>query len=295
MREGIAPSRVYLPPGPWETVLDYLCEHYNHLPDGLIQQRLEQGEIFATNGQAVGVDTPYRAHQWLWYYRRVVNEPDVPFDLPILYADRYIIVVDKPHFLATMPAGRYLRETVLTRLRRYYDSPHITPVHRLDRETAGVIMLSRVPEGRAAYQRLFQDRQVDKTYEAVAPYDARFTKAVIHRSHLAAGDRFLMRETRQPPNSETRIKMHRPLSQGRALYQLTPISGRKHQLRVHMAALGIPIVNDTLYPKLQAQRAADDFSDPLQLLARTLAFTDPFSGVRRVFHSRQQLALAVSP
>src|SRR5699024_6784905 len=243
------------------------------------------------DGRIINVDTPYQAHQWLWYYRRVLNEPDVPFALPVLYADHYIIAVDKPHFLATMPAGRYLRETVLTRLRRHYESPDITPIHRLDRDTAGVLMLSRIPDGRAAYQVLFQDRCVEKVYEAVAPYDARFEQEVIYRSHLTAGAQFLMQEVSAAPNSETRIKILRKLPRGQALYRLIPISGRKHQLRVHMAALGIPIVNDSLYPCLQPQRPADDFSDPLQLLARTLVFVDPITGERRTFNSQQQLAL----
>jgi len=156
-------------------------------------------------------------------------------------------------------------------------------------------MLSRIPDGRAAYQVLFQDRCVEKVYEAVAPYDARFEQEVIYRSHLTAGAQFLMQEVSAAPNSETRIKILRKLPRGQALYRLIPISGRKHQLRVHMAALGIPIVNDSLYPCLQPQRPADDFSDPLQLLARTLVFVDPITGERRTFNSQQQLALATQP
>ncbi len=292
MRDGVAPSRVFLPPGPWRTVLEYLESRYHHLPEGLLRRRLARGDIVDAAGRAQGVEEPYVANQWLWYYREVENEPIVPFDLPVLYADDHIVVVDKPHFLASTPAGRHVRETVLTRLRRDLSLPALSPIHRLDRETAGIMVLCAEPAHRGAYQTLFQRREVVKVYEAVAPWRGDLDFPHRHRSRMVDGYEFLMTEVAGEPNSETTVECIRVLEQGLALYRLHPTTGRKHQLRVHLSGLGMPIVHDELYPDLQPQRAADDFERPLQLLARSLSFTDPLSGRRHQFHSQRRLALA---
>src|SRR5690625_3009261 len=170
MRGGVSPSRVYLPDGPWETVLQYLLYRYSHLPEGLLEQRISRGDIVDSNGTPISIHSPYKSHQWLWYYREVENEAKVPFDLPIIYINEHIVVVDKPHFLASIPGGRYLRETVVVRLRDKLNCPYISPIHRLDRDTAGVMVLSRSPAQRGLYQSMFQNHKVNKIYEAVAEY-----------------------------------------------------------------------------------------------------------------------------
>lgn len=289
VHEGVAPSRVFLPPGPWSTVLQYLEQRYHHLPQGLLARRLARGDIVDAHGRPQAVDEPYRPNQWLWYYREVSNEPVVPFPLVVLFQDEFLVVVDKPHFLATTPAGRYVKETVLTRLRRDLCLPHISPIHRLDRETAGVMVFCVNPAYRGAYQTLFQRREVTRVYEAVASVSDGLTVPRVHRSRMVAGHEFLMQEVSGPPNSETAIERVRVIGAGLALYRLLPVTGRKHQLRVHMAGLGAPIVHDELYPVLQAQRSADDFSQPLQLLARSIAFVDPVTGMVRAFSSRRRL------
>jgi tRNA pseudouridine32 synthase/23S rRNA pseudouridine746 synthase len=291
VRDGVAPSRVYLPHGNWQCLGDFLFERFPHVAKDDLCRRIEQGDVVNAEGQGIGLSDPYVSGQWLWYYREVPDETPVPFDLPILFQDDRLLVVDKPHFLASVPGGRYLKETALTRLRASLNLPLLTPVHRLDRETAGVLMFCIDPVYRGAYQALFQSRSVAKTYEAIAPVRDDLQWPLTHRSRLSETEmHFTMREVQGVSNSETCIDV---LQRGthRALYRLKPLTGRKHQLRVHMSALGLPLINDGFYPILQPYADADDFSKPLQLLARSLSFKDPVDGRLRSFISERQLCL----
>ena len=290
-REGVAPSRVYLPPGPWPTLLDFLCERFQYIPPDVLAGRLARGEIVDEAGTVQMPGCAYQPMRWLWYYREVPAEPVVPFDLSVLYRDARLVVVDKPHFLASIPGGRYLRETALTRLRHLLDLPLLSPIHRLDRDTAGVMLFCADPGSRGAYQALFQSRDVQKEYEAIAPWRSDLRLPCVHRSRLLPKEtHFTMQEVCGEPNSETLIELIE--QQGDlAHYRLSPHTGRKHQLRVHMSALGIPICNDNFYPELLKYQEVDDFSRPLQLLARSVRFDDPFSGKVRHFESQLQLQL----
>lgn len=289
MRGGVAPSRVYLPKGPWTTLLDFLVERFRHVPPVVLQGRLERGEIVDEAGVPQSPDSPYTGLRWLWYYREVPQEADVPFDLPVLYRDRYLVAVDKPHFLASTPGGRYLRETALTRLRLALDMPLLSPIHRLDRDTAGVLLFCADPESRGAYQALFQSREVRKEYEALAPPSGDVVLPLLRRSLIQPRPgHFTMQEVDGEPNSETHIELVEE-SGGLGLFRLRPHTGRKHQLRVHMSGLGMPICNDNFYPDLRAYAESDDFSRPLQLLARSIEFTDPVCGRKRRFESRRRL------
>ena len=231
-------------------------------------------------------------------HRIVLDEPQIPFEPKVIYEDRRIIVVDKPHFLATMPRGMWYAGTVLIRMRQLYGEPDIIPAHRLDRATAGVLVLVRDPAARRAYQMLFQEHRVRKVYQCLAPVRpmVRPRTGIVRRLDpprvfpLERRSRVIKRrgilqawEERGPVNAVTRVE----LTAGRgclAIYTLYPQTGKTHQLRVHMNALGLPIVGDDLYPRIQT-RAYEDFSRPLQLVARRLEFTDPFTGVKRIFTS----------
>lgn len=288
-RHGVSPSRVYLPAGPWATLFEFLCVRFPHMDPDILQERLHRGDIVDALGQPRRACDPYPANTWLWYYRQVPDEPPVPFSSPVLYQDELLVVVDKPHFLASTPGGRYLQETALTRVRQALSNPDITPLHRLDRDTAGVLVFCVNPRYRGAYQGLFQARQVTKVYEAVAPgLHQGLPRTVQCRMEQRPGH-FTMQVTPGEPNSHTQIERLR-VQGARALYRLTPLTGRKHQLRLHMSLLGIPIENDVFYPDLQPMPPADDFSRPLQLLARMLAFTDPVTGQPRCFTSARSLA-----
>ena len=290
-RDGIPPSRVYLPEGPWKCLLEFLSERFPRVPADILLQRLDHGEIVDEQGAAQRADMPYRSGRWLWYYREVPDEVEVPFDLPVLYRDARLVVVDKPHFMATTPGGQYLRHTALVRLRRELDIPTLAPMHRLDRDTAGVLVFSIEPAWRGRYQQLFQSREVYKEYLAIAEPPAGMVFPFVHRSRLEEiPGGFVVHETAGEPNSETRLEKVRQLEDGRrALLRLIPTSGRKHQLRAHLSALGMPIINDAYYPDLRPQ-PADAFDRPLQLLAQVLEFRDPIDGRLHRFESRRRLA-----
>ena len=249
------------------------------------------------DGSAVAPDTAYRPGDWVYLYRDLPDEAQVPGELTVLYQDSDIVVVDKPHFLATMPRGSHVAQTVVVRLRREFGSAHVAPAHRLDRLTAGVLLLTVRPEIRGAYQELFARREVGKTYLALAPVRADLVLPTVVRSRIVKR-RGVLQASEVPgePNAETRVELLEvagpipnssnadPIGQ----YRLTPLTGRTHQLRVHLSGLGIPILGDPLYPQVR-EGIGDDFARPLQLLAHRLEFTDPLTGARRCFTSKRRL------
>lgn len=292
VRDGVAPSFLELPAGDWPDLLSFLIARFPHVAEVQWRERLQRGALVDQSGKAYALDSAYPARSRLWYYREVPPETPVPFDAPVLYRDERLVVADKPHFLACIPAGRHLQETLLTRLRAQLDLPQLTPVHRIDRETAGVMLFCADPAYRNAYQSLFASRDVVKEYQAIAPYRPDLALPYWHRSRLEERpDSFVMHEVSGEPNSETRIELLEVRGDW-ACYRLWPSSGKKHQLRAHLAALDIPILNDPWYPQIQADKG-DDFSQPLQLLARSIAFIDPVSGRSCCFESQRTLAWPV--
>jgi tRNA pseudouridine32 synthase/23S rRNA pseudouridine746 synthase len=240
------------------------------------------------DGQRMTPDTPFRAGLEVHYYREVPDELPIPFDDVVLHDDADLLVVDKPHFLPVMPAGAHVHETLLGRLIRRTGNQALVPLHRIDRDTAGLVLFSANPRSRARYQALFRERRIEKRYEAMAPALPDLEFPCTRSSRMVAGEPFFrMQEIAGPANSETRVDVV-TRGDGQWRYALTPVTGRKHQLRVHMAALGAPIANDRMYPSLR-HRAPGDYAAPLQLLAKGLAFVDPLSGVERRFSSNFQL------
>ena len=293
LREGVSASRVWLPKnkGVWSTVLDFLEERFPFIGRELIQDRMQRGDIVDESGQPFYPEMPYQGEAFLFYYREIPNEPAIPFKEEILFKDDHIIVVDKPHFLPVTPGGRFVKETLLTRLKAFYNNEAISPIHRLDRETAGVMLFSCNAAVRGAYQNLFQQHQVLKTYHAVAGVNPKLRFPLTYRSCIKKSKKtfFTMQEVAGSPNSETRIKLIQQKGV-QALYELKPVTGRQHQLRVHMMSLGIPLLNDPFYPELLPDKG-EDYENPLQLLARSIEFTDPITGKERVFESKQKLVL----
>jgi tRNA pseudouridine32 synthase/23S rRNA pseudouridine746 synthase len=253
-----------------------------------VDARLAAGEFVDHAGKPWTGEEPYRPNVFIWFHRPLGVEPVVPFTVEVLHQDARIVVVDKPHFLATTPNGTHVRESVLLRLRDSLDLPELTPAHRLDRLTAGVLVLTTQRVHRGAYSGLFQTRDVDKTYEALAPYDPtlelprRVTGRIEkHRGSLQA------QVVAGEPNAETLVEVVETRGEV-ARYRLTPTTGKTHQLRVHMAALGLPILGDPLYPTVLDVDPAD-FTSPLQLIARGLRFTDPVDQTPRDYTSRLAL------
>ncbi|MGK5069572.1 RluA family pseudouridine synthase [Janthinobacterium sp. AD80] len=288
MRDGVAPSYLWLPEGQWSGMLAFLVERYPQISAAQWQDRMARGEVVSGDGTVLGPDSAYRRGMRIFYYRELERETPIPFQEAILFQDEHLLVVDKPHFLPMTPGGRFVQETLLTRLKKKFDSTDLTPIHRLDRETAGVVIFSRQVASRGAYQSLFQRREVHKTYEALAPALAGRDFPFTYRSRMVDGDKFfLMREEEGDANSETVIDVIERRGDVN-LYRLHPHTGRKHQLRVHLASLGIPIVNDAFYPVARPCKD-DDMSQPLQLLARAIDFIDPLTGEARHFESRRTL------
>jgi tRNA pseudouridine32 synthase/23S rRNA pseudouridine746 synthase len=230
----------------------------------------------------------YRTGACISYYREVDDEKVIPYLERVLYQDEHILVADKPHFLPVTPSGRFLRQTLLIRLKQKHSLESLVPIHRLDRETAGVVLFSVNPKTRGNYTSLFRNRRVRKVYEALAPTLDATEFPIIRRSRIVRGEPFFrMQEVPGETNSETELRPVRDLGR-HSLYQLIPVTGRKHQLRLHLAGLGIPIINDRLYP-VMSRTNADDFSSPLKLLAKSLSFQDPLSGRQLYFESGMKL------
>lgn len=293
-RDGVSPSTVALPHGPWRTALDFLCERIPAVTRDAWAQRMCQGEVLDMNGTALTPEAPFRPHTKLYYWRALPFEHPVPFEETVVFQDDYLVVADKPHFLPVTPKGRYLQETLLVRLKRKLGIDTLVPMHRIDRETAGLVAFTIQPDTRHAYQALFRDKAVHKTYEAIAPWRPDLPLPMVRRSRLEESERFMaMHEVAGEPNAETAIELIETRGAW-AHYRLLPVTGQKHQLRAHLNALGIPILNDQIYPDLLPELPLDavpDYSKPLQLLARTLAFTDPVTGQERMFESAQRLSL----
>lgn len=286
--DGIGASSVRLPPGDWPWLLDFLCQRFAGIPRATWEARMQAGRVHDADGSVLGTTAPYRAGRLIHYYRDLPEEPPIPFAATILHRDDHLLVADKPHFLPTIPSGRFLRETLLVRLKQQTGLDDLIPLHRLDRATAGLVLFSVNPATRGAYSALFAERRIDKTYEALAPTRTALAFPLTYRSRLVGSAPFFrMTEVDGTPNTETRIERIGTLG-AISRYRLTPLTGRKHQLRVHMAALGMPIVNDLWYPAL-LDDAVDDYTRPLKLLARSLRFIDPLTGAERGFES--QLAL----
>jgi tRNA pseudouridine32 synthase/23S rRNA pseudouridine746 synthase len=277
---------------PWATVLDFLHHRMPAVPRADWSHRLAQGRVLTENGEALALDAPYVGGTRVYYYRDVPDEAPIPFKEAVLFQDAHLVVADKPHFLPVTPGGRYVRQTLLMRLQQRLGLPQLAPLHRIDRETAGLVLFAVNPNERGVYHALFSERTMHKTYEAIATHRPGMNFPLTRRSRIEEDPErfFRMLEASGAPNSETRIEQTE-VRGAQARYTLSPVTGKRHQLRVHMNAIGAPIHGDQLYPQvLRGPDDAEDFVQPLQLLARGMTFTDPVTGIERRFESQQALA-----
>lgn len=299
-RDGVSASTVATPNGPWKTVLDFLAERIPAVSRQDWAERMARGEVLNELGCPLPPDSPFRAQTRVHYWRSLAFEHKVPFEESIVFQDEWLVVADKPHFLPVTPKGRYIQETLLVRLKRRTGIDTLVPMHRIDRETAGLVVFTVQPHTRHAYQGLLRDRQIEKIYEAIAPWRPELSWPVRRRSRLQQSEAHFMamEEVEGEPNADTLVEPIEELGRDEqglswARYRLTPRTGQKHQLRAHLCAMGMPIANDQIYPELQPHPAPDeppDFSRPLQLLAQSLRFTDPVTGQLRCFSSGLQLS-----
>lgn len=288
--EGVSSSRVYLPKGrSFTNLLEFFVANFPHIKASEWQARFTEGLVMTSDGHVLASTDPYQANIHLLYFRRLNREPEIPFEETILFQDTHILVADKPHFLPVTPSGLYLHQTLLNRLKKRTGIQTLSPIHRIDRDTAGLVVFSVNPKERAQYQNLFRDRLVKKIYEAIAPYSENLDQRLpmTYRSRIEESDHFLqMQEVNGEANSDTYIELIERIKPW-ARYRLSPRSGKKHQLRCHLNALNIPIKNDQIYPVLTPYQEYDlDVSKPLQLLAKEIYFNDPITKEPRAFISQ---------
>jgi len=269
-------------------VAAFLCQRFSHIPPAVWAQRLSEGVVLDEQGLCVDATRPYQAHTRVFYYRQVEAEAPAAEGETLLFQDAHLVVADKPHFMPVTPGGACLHTSLLLRLRQRLNLPTLTPMHRIDRDTAGVVVFLVQPAHRGAYHALFGAQAVHKHYEAVVHVPPGRAIPEARHSRMAASSHFMqMQEVPGEPNAHTHIECL-----GRAgdwaWLGLQALTGRRHQLRLHCAALGLPIANDRLYPVLQAP-GTDDPQQPLQLLARRMAFQDPITGQERAFESQRRL------
>jgi len=289
VRNGVAPSYLWLTETRAGGMLRFLAERFPDVSMESWAARLQRGEVVDAQGKPLQADSHVRQGMRIWYYRELDElETPIPFKERILFQDEHLLIVDKPHFLPMIPTGRFLHETLLVRLKAQLELPHLVPIHRLDRETAGVVIFSHNPDTRGKYQSMFQKRVVKKVYEALAgPIEGREFPLTYRSRMQDAAQFFVSEEVPGEPNSETVIEMIE--RRGDVVrYRLHPHTGRKHQLRLHLSSLGAPILNDAFYP-VALPCKGDDFSAPLQLLARAISFEDPLTGEMRRFESERLL------
>ncbi len=290
------PSKLSLPqnnPG-ISSVLEYLIVKFPDISPEVWQQRVANGKVHWHDGSLITADSPIKPQQRVYYYREVVSEPAIPFAEKILFQDDHILVAYKPHFLPVTPGGIYINECLQNRLRDKTGLQTLQALHRLDRATSGLVLFSVNPDTRHRYHNLFNTQQIHKTYQAIASInsdeDLVGKEWEIKNRLVRSEPPFLMKIVEGEPNSHSVIRCLAQ-SADKALFELNPITGKTHQLRLHMQTLGWPLLHDKYYPTLQP-KTADDYSRPLQLLAKELRFIDPVTQQSRVFSSDTDLRLA---
>jgi tRNA pseudouridine32 synthase/23S rRNA pseudouridine746 synthase len=312
---GVSASKVGVPANTLLTAIDFLCARFPAIQRERWLQRFDAGRVLNAIGQPIAPAQGLLGESHLLYFREVSDEPTLPFRAQIIFQDDHLVVADKPHFMPVTPGGQYVQQSLLVQLKQQLNLPELSPIHRIDRETAGLVIFSVRSQDRDAYQALFRLRQVEKTYEAIAgvPESSplRIEFPLTHKSMMVEDAQFFRMselatdeiQEGEPFNSETwmdcverldgldsAMQTITPSTPALARYVLKPITGQRHQLRVHMNALGLPLVGDQFYPVVKrAADELDDFSSPLQLLAKTIAFKDPLTGVTRRLESRRVL------
>ena len=309
-KNGVGPSTVGIPANTSLSAIEFLASKFKAISLVAWEQRFQDGGILNAEGRVMTPQDSLLSETHIHYYRSVRDEPELPFKANIIFQDAHLLVADKPHFMPVTPGGRYVQQSLLVQLKQQFNLPDLSPLHRIDRETAGLVLFSVRAQDRNAYQELFRLRQVEKTYEAIAgapeTSSLNLKFPLVRRSQMVEDSQFFrMREVAadelngsERMNSETWIDCVEHLACNAsstqlplARYQLKPVTGQRHQLRVHMSALCLPLLNDQFYPKVsKGPGDAEDFNKPLQLLAKTIQFKDPVTGQDRIFESTRQLS-----
>jgi len=285
------PSTVTMPAAerPYPSILEFLTRRFPRIGSRCWQQRINAGKVLDADRSPITADTAYLPHRQLFYFREVEDERLIPFTEKILFQNDHLLVACKPHFLPVIPGGGYVNECLLNRLRMKTENHDLVPLHRIDRETAGIVLFSVNRTTRGLYSGLFANGMVDKSYQALAEcsHHPEKTSWTVENRIVKGDPWFRMRTAPGEPNARSRIRLLE-MNGTIARFDLFPITGKTHQLRIHMSGLGFRIFNDRYYPVLQPEHA-DDFDKPLSLVAKTVRFRDPVSGKDMEFRSEREI------
>lgn len=318
IRLGLNPTRAQLPVScegaiTAEDFLRQLISDQRHRDpaddESALAERFARGEVVLDSGEQLSPDSLLRPGIFVNFYRYPAPEREVPGELRVLFSDATLLVIDKPPFLATLPRGQHIRETALVKARMEFGIPELSPCHRLDRLTRGVLMMTARPDARGAYQTMFDRRLPLKTYEAItelpdnAPFDPipRFSQWrswheptaenpwILHHHMIKIRGRLSTYLDESVPvaemNAVTRIVGARTeIHDGRevTVWQMQPGSGRTHQLRVVMRSLGLPLLNDPLYSDVEdAALLTPDGPLPRPVFVEDEDFTKPMGLVAK--------------
>ncbi|MGD9731404.1 MAG: pseudouridine synthase [Desulfamplus sp.] len=292
-------------------VIDFLCSRFPNISRELWLKRIESGKVLDHNKRALNIESRCVPCSKIYYFREVASEPVIPFKESIIFQNDHLLVADKPHFLPVTPSGKYVNQSLLNRLKIRTGIDEISPIHRIDRETAGLVLFSVDKKSRALYQKMFMDGTVKKRYLALTHCsDRMFEKFVLQKrldarwsikNRIIQGEPwFRMKIDNQGEiNAVTeaeiigimkldnkRLSINNTLNPSfAAIFRLFPKTGKKHQLRLHLSSIGFPIINDRLYPELMPEETQINFANPLKLLAQQIEFNDPVSGGYMEFKS----------
>jgi tRNA pseudouridine32 synthase/23S rRNA pseudouridine746 synthase len=285
----IRPSRLYLPKfdNSPATVFEYLLARFPQIDASIWRARISQGLVTLSDGAVLAEHSPYRHGATVFYRKDVLHEPAALEEPVVLYRDDNILLADKPHRMPVTPSGDHVERSLLVRLQRMTALPDLAPMHRLDRDTAGLVLFSIRPAARPHYHQLFAERRIEREYRALAHIPDGLDRSSWRvENRMEPGEPwFRQRIVQGPINAITEIELVEMRS-GIGEFRLVPKTGRKHQLRVHMTSIGCPILGDPLYPTIREKRENDP---TLQLVAKRLAFIDPLTGASHNFTSARTL------
>lgn len=302
MSKANKPSKVTLPPDEsFKTVLDFLTRKFPHVSKQEWSGRILEGSVVWSDQSPVTLNCPYQPLKTVWYYREVRDEPSIPCNEQIIESNDEYLIAYKPHFLPVMPGGQFVNECLQQRLIKTTGNSDLQAVHRLDRDTAGLVLFSVNPETRNLYHQLFSEQKISKFYQAISDTGSSedITQKEWHIKNYITRSKpsFRFQNVESPSthkNTQYAESIIRCIQQSgqKALFELKPITGRTHQLRLHMMHIGYPITNDRFYPRLRP-KAADNFDQPLQLLASEISFIDPVSKEHKHYSSPSTLKISL--
>jgi 23S rRNA pseudouridine1911/1915/1917 synthase len=231
-----------------QMILAYYTQQYPHSGQAEWRERITSGQILLEGDQA-DPETLLRPGQWLTYHRPPWEEPEVPLSFTVLYEDLDLLVVAKPAGLPVLPAGGFLEHTLLWQLQQRYPRETPLPIHRLGRGTSGLMLLARSSLARANLSQQMRNHCIRKNYRALVasgdlPDHFTITQAIGKIPHPALGYVYGATTEGLSAYSECSVLRRTPDT---TLLDVTILTGRPHQIRIHLATVGFPLIGDPLY------------------------------------------------